>query len=904
MKKRLFVIDGHALCYRAYFAFIKNPLTNSKGQNTSAIFGFARMLFKLVADQKPDYLVVAFDPPKKSFRFALYPEYKANREKMPDDLRSQIEEIKLMVGTLGIRRIEEADYEADDVLGTIARAHASSGLEVVLVTGDKDAYQLVDDNTSIYANKKGITEFETYDAEAVRGKLGISPSQVVDYMALVGDASDNIPGVRGIGEKTALKLIQEHGSLDNVYANLGSIKGKLRQTLEANREMAYLCRDLVTIRTGLSIAFNIEEARTPDFHSIAARAFFRSHEMESIARDLTSDDTASGAPGTPAAAREDRDYRIVRSAAELAEAIAQIRKAGAVAVDTETTSVNPVAAGLVGISLSVRENAGWYIPVQNLSLFSEECIDRSEALALLKPVLEDPSIRKIGQNIKYDIIIFRNAGIDIQGVYFDTMIASYLLDPSERRHNMDDMAMKFLNYKTTTFKELVSKGKDTLSITEVPLRELADYAVEDADITLRLYRILSTGLAGEGLDRLFHDVEMPLAGVLARMELSGVKIDLQHFKALSKENQRLLDETEERIHKAAGARFNINSTRELAGVLFDKLGLKPVKKTKTGFSTDIQVLETLQGSHPVVDDLIAYRTFAKLKSTYIDSLPGLVLPSTGRIHTSFNQTVVATGRLSSSDPNLQNIPVRDEFGKKIRRGFVPDTGMILLSADYSQIELRLAAHLSGDEQMTEAFKNGIDIHSLTASSVFRVAMDAITPDMRRQAKVINFATIYGVSPYGLSQQAGISVRDAAEFINRYFATYPGFRRYIDETIAFAREKGYVLTILGRRRPIPEINSSAQFRREGAERIAINTPIQGTAADLVKIAMIDVQREIDEKSYGGRMILQVHDELVFEVPLDEKERFGAMVRAKMEGALKLSVPIVVDMGWGTDWGEAH
>ncbi len=904
MRKRLFVIDGHALCYRAYFAFIKNPLTNSKGQNTSAIFGFARMLFRLVADQKPDYLVVAFDPPKKSFRFALYPEYKANREKMPDDLRSQIEEIKLMVETLGIKRIEEADYEADDVLGSIARAHASKNLEVVLVTGDKDAYQLVDDNTSIYANRKGITEFETYDAAAVRGKLGIGPGQVIDYMALVGDASDNIPGVRGVGEKTALKLIQEEGSLDKIYENLDRVKGKLRETLATNRDMAYLSRDLVTIRTGLPIAFDIEDARTPDFHSEAARAYFRSHEMDSIAHELSGDETIGGAPLAASAARADRDYRIVASAAELVEAIAKIRKAGMVSVDTETTSVNPVAAGLVGISLSVRENAGWYIPVMNLSLFSEECVDRSEALALLKPVLEDPSIKKIGQNIKYDFIIFRNAGITLEGVFFDTMIASYLLDPSERRHNMDDMAMKFLGYKTTTFKELVSKGKDTLSITEVPLRELADYAVEDADITLRLYHILSRRIEEEGLERLFHDVEMPLSRVLALMELCGVKIDLKHFKALSKENQRLLEETEERIYTAAGARFNINSTRELAGILFEKLGLKPVKKTKTGFSTDIQVLETLRGSHPVIDDLIAYRTFAKLKSTYIDSLPELVLPSTGRIHTSFNQTVVATGRLSSSDPNLQNIPVRDEFGKKIRKGFVPDEGMTLLSADYSQIELRLAAHISGDEQMTEAFKKGIDIHTLTASSVFGVAIDAVTPDMRRQAKVINFATIYGVSPYGLSQQADISVRDAAEFINRYFETYPGFKKYIDETIAFAREKGYVQTILGRRRPIAEIASTAQFRREGAERIAINTPIQGTAADLVKLAMINIQREIDEKHYRGRMILQVHDELVFEVPLNEKESFGAMVRAKMEGALELSVPIVVDMGWGADWGEAH
>jgi len=899
VKKRLFVIDGHALCYRAYFAFIKNPLTNSKGQNTSAIFGFARMLLRLLADQKPDYLAVAFDPPRKSFRFELYPEYKANREKMPDDLRSQIEEIKLMVETMGIQRIEEADYEADDVLGSIARSHASKEVEVVLVTGDKDAYQLVDDNTSIYANKKGIAEFETYDAAAVQAKLGIGPEKVIDYMALTGDASDNIPGVRGVGEKTALKLIQEHGSLDGIYSNLEGIKGKLRETLESNRDMAYLSRDLVTIRTNLPLAFNIEEAATPNVRSEAVRSFFRTHEMESIVKDL-----AGPEDGAAAAARSDRDYRIIKTVKELEGALDAIRAAGIVSVDTETTSTSPVAAELVGISLAVEENAGFYVPIQSRSLFSEDHVDQSEALKLLKPMLEDASIKKIGQNIKYDIVVLKNAGIELRGIHFDTMIASYLLDPSERRHNMDELAMRFLDYKTTTFKELVSKGRDTLSITEVPLRELADYAIEDADITLRLQRILSARLEGERLGPLFHDVEMPLARVLALMELYGVKIDLKHFEKLARENQRMLEETEESIYSEAGSRFNINSTRELSAVLFDRLGLKPVRKTKTGFSTDIQVLETLRGSHPIIDGLIAYRTLAKLKSTYIDSLPRLVLPSTGRIHTSFNQTVVATGRLSSSEPNLQNIPIRDELGKKIRRGFVPEKGMLLLSADYSQIELRLAAHLSGDERMTEAFEKGMDIHALTASSVFGVPMDDVTGDMRRQAKVINFATIYGVSPFGLSQQADISVRDAAEFINRYFETYPGFKRYIDETVAFAREKGYVRTILGRRRPIPDIDSTAQFRREGAERIAINTPIQGAAADLIKVAMIDIQREIEEKNFGGRMILQVHDELVFEVPVGEKEVFGAMVREKMEGAIRLSVPIVVDMGWGADWGEAH
>lgn len=900
MKKRLFVIDGHALCYRAYFAFIKNPLVNSSGQNTSAIFGFARMLLKLIQDQKPDYLIVAFDPPKKTFRFQLFPEYKANREKMPDDLRPQIDEIKRMVETLGILRLEDQDTEADDVLGTIARRLAGKDLEVVLVTGDKDAYQLVNEHVKIYANKKGITDHEMYDRDGVIAKLGLPPEKVIDYMALTGDTSDNIPGVKGVGEKTAQKLIAEFGSLDGIYANLEGVKGKLREILAASKDSAYLSRDLVTIRTDVKLDLHLESAKTPALSGASAHRYFEEMEMPSIAREFLAAEEKTGA----CAASTEKDYRIIRTTKDLEAALEEIRGAGIVSVDTETTSISPVEADLVGMSFAVRECAGWYLPIREETLFGGETIAAATALSMVKPLIEDPSVRKVGQNIKYDLIVLKRAGMELRGIVFDTMIASYLLNPTERNHNMDDMAERYLNYKTITYTELTGKGKDAVPITDVPLEKLAEYATEDADITWRLYRLLEPKLAEQGLDGLFRDVEMPLMEVLALMEWHGIKIDAAHFRTLAEENQAMLADAEKKIHRIAGGEFNINSTRELADLLFNKLKLKPVKKTKTGFSTDISVLEELQGQHAIIDHLIEYRSLSKLKTTYIDTLPRLVSKRTGRIHTSYNQTIVATGRLSSSSPNLQNIPVREEMGRRIRMGFVPDKGCMLMSADYSQIELRLAAHLSGDANMIRAFREGIDIHNMTASSVFGVALDSVTPDMRRQAKIINFATIYGVSPFGLSQQADISFQDAAAFIKKYFETYPGFEAYVRSTIEFARANGYVKTLLGRRRPLPEITSDAKFRREGAERVAINTPLQGTSADMIKLAMINIQRELDKKKMKTRMILQVHDELVFEVPDAEKADAEALVRREMERALELSVPVVVDIGWGKNWAAAH
>jgi len=902
MKKKLFIIDGHALCYRAYYAFIKNPLINSKGQNTSAIFGFARMLLKLVEDQKPDYLAVAFDPPKKSFRFKVYEEYKANRQKMPDDLRSQIVEIKNMVAAMEIPILELEDYEADDVLGTVSKMFGSKDLEVMLVTGDKDAYQLLNENVKIYANKKGISDYEIYTHENILEKTGIAPEQVIDYMALVGDTADNIPGVKGVGPKTAEKLIKEYSTLDGIYENVDSIKGKTGTLLKEHREAAYLSQDLVTIRLDAPVKTSLEKLEFKGYGEETGK-FFMDNEMETIARDFFSD-SAGETSTSPKLKKEDRKYKTIESIDQLEDVIKQLKSAEIFAFDTETDSVRPMEAQLVGMSFSIDENQGWFLPLISLGLFSTDIIDREESLTLIKPVLEYEKIKKIGQNIKYDYLVLKKAGIELRGIEFDTMIASYLLTPSDRRHNMDDLAEKYLNYTTITYKELVGVGKSAVPITEVPLDRLSEYAIEDTDITLRLSNSFRPMLDKNELTKLYRDIEMPLLEVLADMEYHGVGIDKTHFAAMEKETSEKLTEVEENIYGHAGRRFNINSTKELSAVLFDEIGLKPVKKTKTGYSTDIKVLEALQGHHDIIENLISYRTLSKLKSTYIDTLPELVNPHTGRIHTSYNQTVAATGRLSSSDPNLQNIPIRDNFGRQIRKGFVPEKGFYMLSADYSQIELRLAAHFSEDDNMIKAFTEGIDIHSMTASSVFGVDIDDITPDMRRQAKIINFATIYGVSPYGLSQQAEIGMKEAAVFIEKYFELYPGFKNYIEKTTEFAREHGYVQTLLGRRRDVPEIDSKTSFRREGAERVAINTPIQGTSADMIKIAMIDVFNTLKEENLKSRMIMQVHDELVLEVHNDEKEEVEKIVREKMENAMELKVPLVVDMGRGTNWDEAH
>ncbi len=905
--KKFYIIDGHALCYRAYFAFIANPLINSQGQNTSAIFGFARMLLKLIKDNSPDYIAVAFDPPVKTFRFEMYSEYKVNRAKMPDDLKSQIEEIKNLVSVLDIPVIMDERVEADDILGSAAVKYSNMGYEIFLVTGDKDAYQLVNEKVKIYANKKGISDYIIYDVKEVEDKIGLKPFQIIDYMALVGDTADNIPGVKGIGPKTAVKFISDFGSLDGIYEHISEIKGANQQKLIENKEMAYLSRKLVTIKTDVEMNFKIEDAEFKNFDNVKAYDYFKKLEMKSIAEEFFG---GSSEPVKEAPVEKKnlikKNYKCIQTLKELDDAFKQIAKYDLISVDSETTSVHAMEADLVGISISLEEGQGWYFPVMSNSLFNDHSVEYSkdELLAKARPVLENDLVKKIGQNIKYDYIVFRNAGIRMRNMFFDTMIASYLIDPSARRHNMDDMAEFYLDYKTITYSELTGKGKNQLPISEIPLDEVTEYACEDSDITLRLYNVLKVKLRENDLEKLFFEIEMPLVTVLAEMEIAGVKIDIAYFTELSVLNDKNLIAVENKILELAGENFNLNSTKELSYILFTKLGLKPVKKTKTGLSTDISVLESLVKDHEIIGYLIQYRTLSKLKSTYIDSLPKMINDRTGRIHTSYNQTVAATGRLSSTDPNLQNIPVKDDFGKKIRGGFVAEKGYTLLSSDYSQIELRLAAHLSKDENMKKAFNDGIDIHSMTASSTFGVSLDKIEPWMRRQAKIINFATIYGVSPYGLSQQADISMSDAKKFIDKYFETYPGFRKYIDETIAFAKENKYVITLAGRKRPVPEIDNAVSFRREGAERIAINTPIQGTSADMIKIAMINIHRILSEKKLKSRMIMQVHDELVLEVSEDEKEIVKEIVETNMRDAMKLDVVIKVDSGWGNNWNDAH
>lgn len=899
--KKFYIIDGHALCYRAYYAFIKNPLINSKGQNTSAVYGFAKMLLKLVAEQKPDYLAVAFDPKEKSFRFKLYDEYKANRKKMPDDLRQQIEEIKNLVGRLGIPSLISEGFEADDVLGSVAKKFGKDSTAVVLVTGDKDAYQLVNPNVSIYANTKGISEYDIYDREKVFSKLSIYPEQVIDYMALTGDTADNVPGIKGIGEKTALKLISDYGSLDGIFANSEKLKGKLKDQIENGKDSAYLSKELVTINCDVEINHSLDDFSFKGIDNAKALEYFRELEMNSLINEFSAQQEEKTFEA------ENKNYITVTTRAKLDEMLSSIREKGLVSIDTETTSVKPMEASIVGVSFSVEEKQGWYIPADQADLFSEKRCEFSfdEALSLIKAILEDDSIKKIGQNIKYDILVYRNAGIDVRGVIFDTMIASYVLENDRRRHNLDDMALDYLNYKTITYDDITGTGKNRLDIRDVPLDKISEYAAEDTDIALRLFNYLKPRIeAEESLKKLFYDIEMPLVGVLADMEYCGVKIDKAHFAYLSNHLSSLMNECEEKIYSLAGGKLNLNSTKELASLLFEKLGLKTSKKTKTGYSTDISVLESLKGSHEIIDYIIDYRIYNKLNGTYIAPIPLLVNERTGRVHTSYNQTIVSTGRLSSTEPNLQNIPAKSDFVKKVRRGFVPEKGYILLSADYSQIELRLAAHITGDANMKKAFTEKIDIHNMTASSVFGVSADEVTPQMRRQAKIINFATIYGVTPFGLSQQADISMSDAKVFIEKYYETYPKFRDYIDRIVAFASEKGYVETICGRRRYIPDIASSVSFRREGAERIAINTPIQGSSADMIKIAMRDIHSDFIIKKMRSRIILQVHDELVVETHESEKDEVSSIVRIRMENAIKLDVPVVVDIKIADNWAEAH
>ena len=906
-KKKIYLIDGHSYAYRAFHAI--RQLTDSSGLALNAVYGFVRMLLRLIKEEHPDYLAVAFDTPGHTFRHKLYNQYKANRAEQPEEMRHQIPLIKEVVEAFNIPIFELDEYEADDVLATLATRANSKGLEAIIVTSDKDMLQLVSDGIKVLNPHK---ENLILGAEAVRERFGVGPEQMRDLMAMAGDSSDNVPGIPGVGPKTAAGLLAEYGTLEGVFEHVDEIKGpKRRENIAGNRELALLSRDLVTLRCDTPLDADIEACKSKPYNRPKLVELLKRFEFRSLVNELVEVE-----------GRTDADYRILNKKFELEALIKQIEECGSVSIDFETTDTDPMRAQLVGISICVTPETAWYIPVghrpeallisdqeeDNGELFAESSmaqLDAKTVLELLRPILEDESIKKIGQNIKYEIIILARQGINLKGVDFDTMVASYLLNPSKPRHNLDQLALEFLNYRKISIEQLIGKGAKQITMDSVNVADVVDYACEDADITLRLHRLLAPLLKEKELCDLFEQVEIPLIGILADMEMAGVSVDTNVFSELSARLEGQLNVLQEEIYGLAGKEFNINSTQQLGKILFEEMNLTPVKKTKTGHSTDVAVLEKLAAEHELPGKVLEYRTLGKLKSTYIDALPLLINPETDRIHTSFNQTVTATGRLSSSEPNLQNIPIRSEIGREIRRAFVPsDDSKALMSADYSQIELRVLAHLSGDEELCGAFRDGVDIHDRTSSKIFDVPIDKVTSDMRRKAKVANYGILYGISAAKLAADIGIERENAEEFIENYFRVVPRVRGYLDNVVEEARKNGYVTTVMNRRRYIPDINSGNIGVRRFAERTAINTPIQGSAADLIKIAMIKIAERIAERELRSIMILQVHDELVFEVPPEEVSQMETMIKDTMETAYPLNVPVVADVRTGKNWLEAH
>lgn len=910
--ERLYLLDGMALAYRAYYSFIARPLRTSTGMNTSAVYGFVTALMKILDEDRPEHIAAVFDTPEPTFRHLRYPAYKATRERMPEEMAAQLDRLKEAVRCFTVPLIEAPGYEADDVMGTLARRAEREGVATFLVTGDKDFMQLISPLIRIYRPGKAGGDPDIVDETGVREKFGVTPERVIEVLGLTGDSSDNIPGVPGIGEKTAVPLIQAYGTIDALYERLEEIPQKgVREKLRTHRELAFLSRELATIRTDVPLPIDFHELRAARRDSAALLRLFTELEFRGLATRIreSSPRNAPAEPATsapPEAARttdvttDEHRYVIVGSTTELDAVCAGIAAARSVAIDTETTSTDPLRAALVGISLSWKEREAWYIPLagQGAVLALRDVADR------LGPLLADPAIAKVGQNIKYDMLVLRSHGMPVEGVAFDTMVASYVLR-ADGQHNLDALALEECGHRMVSWSDLVGGGKQKREITDVPLARLAEYSAEDADFTFRIHRLQQEKLRAQELLGLCTELEFPLIPVLERMEAAGIALDVAHLEAMSKELGRMLSALETSIHRDAGGVFNINSTKQLGTVLFSTLGLPAVRKTKTGLSTDVGVLESLRGQHPIIDRLLEYRQLTKLKSTYVDALPQLRHPVSGRIHTSYNQTVAATGRLSSSDPNLQNIPIRTELGSAIRRAFIPGgPGLLLLSADYSQIELRVMAHMSGDEGLTEAFRNGEDIHRTTAEKVFGVGHGEASRDMRRKAKEVNFGIMYGIGPFGLAGRLETTQAEAKEIIRLYFERFPKVKQYIHDTIETARRTGYVTTMLGRRRYLPDISSRNGPVRANAERQAINMPIQGSAADMIKRAMIAVDARLRKESFRSRMLLQVHDELVFETPEGEAERLGRLAAGEMKNALPLSVPVEVDVGVGKHWLEAH
>ena len=929
---KLYLLDAYALIYRAYYAFLKNPRINSKGENTSAILGFVNTLEEVIQKEQPTHLGVAFDPSGGTFRHEAYPEYKAQREETPEAIRFAVPIIKRLLKAYNIPVLEEPGYEADDVIGTLAHQADKQGIETFMMTPDKDYGQLVTDHVKMYRPAVGKSAEEILGPAEVSQKWGISsPTQVIDILGLMGDAVDNIPGCPGVGEKTAAKLIQEFGSIENLVENTDKLKGALKEKVENNIEQIKTSKWLATIKTDVPIQLDMEMLKMEEPNQEALQKIFEELEFRTLMRKkinaptptpiskpekkgnaiqgdlfsgfgnsneeeatLFSDNNTIG-NSMLRYNKETADYQLVDTPDKIKNLVAILQGAKEVCLDTETTSTDPIKARLVGVSFSIKEGQGWYVPVY----------ENQEALELLRPIYENPDTPKIGQNLKYDLQVLLNHGIELRGPMFDTMIAHYLLHP-EMRHGMDYLAEAYLHYQTIHIDELIGTGKNQKSMAELSSEEVYVYACEDTDITLRLKNLFAPELEKEGLMKLFQEIEMPLMPVLAYMERNGVCIDTEGLRETSVLYSEEMQRIEEEIYQLAGVHFNISSPKQVGEVLFDQMKItnKP-KKTKTGqYATTEEILVSLKSKSPIVGKILEYRGLKKLLSTYIDALPELINPDTGHIHTSFNQTVTTTGRLSSSNPNLQNIPVRDEQGKEVRKAFIPEAGQEFFCADYSQIELRIMAHLSGDENLIEAFNAGQDIHAATAAKIFHKALEEVTSDERRKAKTANFGIIYGISAFGLAERLDVSRTEAKELIDGYFLTYPGVKEYMEKSIAMAREKGYTETIFKRRCYLPDINSNNANVRGNAERNAINSPIQGSAADIIKIAMIRVYQRMKAEGIRSKMILQVHDELCFTVLPEEKKRLERIVVEEMQNAVQMRIPLIADTGWGSNWLEAH
>lgn len=933
-KNKLFLLDAYALIFRAYYAMIKNPRINSKGMNTSAILGFVNTLADVLKRENPTHIGIAFDPSGPTFRKEIYKEYKAQREETPEDIRKSVPVIKQIIEAYHIPILEVQGYEADDVIGTLSQQASESDIETFMLTPDKDYAQLVKDNVFMYRPGMGATTYEVLGVKEIQEKYQIKePSQVIDLLGLMGDAADNIPGCPGVGQKTAQRLIAQFGSVEQLLDDSNQLKGALKEKVENNKEQIKLSKFLATIKIDVPIELNLDELKREKPDEEKLKAIFDELEFHALGKRIFGESTAPSTSSLQPSLFESKndpsqgslfskisaegqgtetksnyrslktstvDYQLIDTKDKRHKLIEYLVTSDSLSLDTETTSTDPINAEIVGMSFSIKENEAFYVPIPR---------EKDEAIKIVnefKLLFENRETLKIGQNIKYDLLILQNYGIYVEGNIFDTMVAHYVIQP-ELHHNMDYLAEIYLNYQTVHIDELIgAKGKNQKNMRDLDPTEVYEYACEDADITLQLKYKLAEELKKNNAEQLFYNIEMPLIPVLANMESNGMRIDTKALKALSVELTEKMGKIEKEIYELAGTTFNIASPKQVGQILFEKLKVvEKAKKTKTGqYVTSEEVLENLRHKHPVIEKILDYRGIKKLLSTYIDNLPQLINPKTGRIHTSFNQTVTSTGRLSSSNPNLQNIPVRDEEGKEIRKAFIADEGCEFFSADYSQIELRIMAHLSGDQHMIEAFNNGLDIHAATAAKIYKITVDEVDSDMRRKAKTANFGIIYGISAFGLAERLSIDRKEAKELIDNYFITFPQVKLYIEKSIADAKEKGYVETMFHRKRFLPDINSHNAIVKGYAERNAVNAPIQGSAADIIKVAMARIYEQFKTENIRSKMILQVHDELNFSVYPEEKERVEQIVIQNMEGAYKMLVPLKADCGWGQNWLQAH